>query len=988
MTEENLEQSCINWFKELGWTHMRGEAISPGGAHPERDNHTQVILHRRLREALLRLNPELPAVAIEEGVKRLVQYAGQSLVEANREIYTWLRDGIPVEVEQDVDRRVRSVRVFDFDTPDNNDWLIVNQFTVKGKTTCRSDLVAFVNGVPLGVIELTDPQDEDTDVSVAFQQIQNGKAEMQQLFEPNLCCVISDGTVARVGSITADEERFMPWREAAGIEDPEQHLELEVLVRGLFSRETLLEYLRYFVAFHDSGTGNIKLIAGYHQYHGVRKAAERAISAATQRKDGKGGVVWFAPGSGKSLLALFYVCMLRERPELENRTVVIVTEPNALDGQMFDTFAGCTVPLRTEPRKAGTLDELRDMLRDQPTSGVLFTTIQKFQPMEPGKRRDVFCERCHVIVICDDAHDNQYSFKDRFDSTNGRKEYGLARHVREALPNAVYLNLTGTPIPEADHDTRALFGEYVDIYDMMSSRRDGTTVPIHYENRIIDSAVNADEPDDSNEDLAKALKPEDEKSQAVSRLARPESSAWTDGRLETLASDLVTHWDRRLEVIDGKAMVVALSRRAGIALYDKITKLRPEWHNDDLDKGVVKVVMSSTAWDPSDVRKHATTPSEREELKQRLKDPSDPLRLVIVRDMWLTGLDVPCLHTLYVDKPIRGAGLMQAMARVNRVWKDKPGGLVVDYIGIGEEVKAAIAQYTRVAGAKRDRAVEFIEESVTALKEALDAVREMFEGLDLAGIGDPHVALGLLPNAMDHILKVDPGEDPDQHEGVQRFMDLTTRATRAQALAGTHEAALSMREEMGFYQAVRAGLIKHTRSGRKMSKPGPEAAMRQIVAKIELVEGVTDLYSTLGVDNPGISVLDERFLAQIAKLPTKNLAAEVLQRIIDDEIRFRSRRNTTQGHKFSEKLTEAISKYRNRGLTTAQVIEELIQLAKEIDQHHPPRDMSEGEYAFYEALRGNEPAVRELGDRMLKSLAVELRHKLRASATFDCCFPL
>ena len=380
-------------------------------------------------------------------------------------------------------------------------------------------------------------------------------------------------------------------------------------------------------------------------------------------------------------------------------------------------------------------------------------------------------------------------------------------------------------------------------------------MPIHYENRIIDSAVNADEPDDRDEDLAKALKPEDEKSQAVSRLARPESSAWTDGRLETLASDLVTHWDRRLEVIDGKAMVVALSRRAGIALYDEIIKLRPEWHNDDLDKGVVKVVMSSTAWDPSDVRKHATTPSEREELKQRLKDPSDPLRLVIVRDMWLSGLDVPCLHTLYVDKPMRGAGLMQAMARVNRVWKDKPGGLVVDYIGLGEEVKAAIAQYTRVAGASRGRAVEFIEESVNELKEALDAVREMFHGLDLAGIGDPHVALGLLPNAMDHILKVDPGEDPDQHEGVQRFMDLTTRATRAQALAGTHEAALSMREEMGFYQAVRAGLIKHTRSGRKMSKPGPEAAMRQIVAKIELVEGVTDLYSTLGVDNPGISVL-------------------------------------------------------------------------------------------------------------------------------------
>ena len=985
MTEEALEQACIGWFEELGWSYAAGEGISPGGARPEREHYTQVILASKLRDALSRLNPELPAEARDDAVKRLLDYAGQSLVDANREIYTWLRDGIPVEVEEDGHRRGRSAQVFDFEDPDNNDWLLVNQFTVKGKMTCRPDLVVFVNGIPLGVIELKNPADEDTDVTVAFQQIQNYKAEIQQLFEPNLCCVISDGTVARVGSITADEERFMPWRVARGIEHPEEHLELEVLVRGLFARETLLDYLRYFVAFQNTGSGTTKLIAGYHQYHGVRKAAQRAVEAATQRKDGKGGVMWFTQGSGKSLIALFYVCLLRERPELENPTVVIVTDRNDLDGQMFETFAACPVPLRTEPRQAQEVDDLKDMLRNQAAGGVFFTTIQKFRPDEPGKPMEVLCDRSNVIVICDEAHRTQYGFKAKFDSKTGRMKYGLAKHMREALPRAVYLGLTGTPISEDDKDTQAVFGTYVDIYDVLSSQRDGTTVPIHYESRIIDLAVNADELEALDEDLDELLESEDEaeRNQAVSRLARLESIAMADGRLEKLASDLVAHWDSRLEVMDGKAMIVAMSRPAAVALYDEIIKLRPDWHTDDLDNGVIKVVMYSPSSDRPIVRKHATTRGQKKQLEKRLKDPDDPLKLVIVVDMWLTGFDAPCLHTLYVDKPMRGAGLMQAVARVNRVWKDKPGGLVVDYIGIGEELKAAIAQYTRVAGAKRGRPVEFVAEAVKQLKDALDAVHALFHGLDLAGIGDPHVALGLLPKAMDHILNVDPGDDAEQNPGVRRFMDLITKTSKAQALAGTHVEALSLREEIAFYQAVRAGLIKHTRSGKKMSRTEREAAMRQIVAKGVLVEGVTDLYSTLGVDKPDISVLNEHFLAQIAKLPTKNLAAELLQRIIDDEIRSRSRKNTTQAHKFSKKLTEAINKYRNRGLTTARVIEELIQLAKEIGEDRPPEDMSEDEYAFYEALRENESAVREMGDPMLKSLAVELTHKLRASATID-----
>ena len=984
MTEADLEQACIGWFEELGWNVTPGEAISPGGAQAEREQYTQAILASRLRDALSRLNPEVPAEACDEAVKRLLGYAGKSLVDANQEIYTWLRDGIPVEVEEDGHRRGRSAQVFDFDNLDNNDWLLVSQFTVKGKRTCRSDLVVFVNGLPLGVIELKNPADENTDVTVAFQQIQNYKAEIQQLFEPNLCCVISDGTVARVGSVTADQERFMPWRVANGIDQPEQHLELEVLVRGLFARETLLDYLRYFVAFENSGSGATKRIAGYHQYHGVRRAAQRAVEAATHRTDGKGGVMWFTQGSGKSLIALFYVCMLRERPELENPTVVIVTDRNDLDGQLFETFAACRMPLRTEPRQAQEVDDLKEMLRNQTAGGVFFTTIQKFRPDKPGRPMEVLCERSNVIVICDEAHRTQYGFKARFESATGRMKYGLANHMREALPNAVFLGLTGTPISADDRDTQAVFGEYVDIYDVLSSQRDGTTVPIHYESRIIDLAVNADELEALDEDLDE-LEFEDEadKSHSVSRLARLESIATADGRLEKLASDLVAHWDSRLDIMDGKAIVVAMSRSAAVALYDEIIKLRPEWHADDLDKGVIKVVMYSPTSDRPGVRRHATTRGQKKELEKRLKDPADPLKLVIVRDMWLTGFDAPCLHTLYVDKPMHGAGLMQAVARVNRVWRDKPGGLVVDYIGIGEELRTAIGQYTRLAGERGGRPVEFVEEALRQLKDAVDALRALFNGLDLAGISNPHTALGVLPKAMDHILKADPGDGPDQNRGVRRFMDLTTKASKAQALAGTHEEALSLREEIAFYQAVRAGLIKHTRSGKRMSRTEREAAMRQIVAKGVLVEGVTDLYAMLGMDRPDISVLNERFLAEIAKLPTKNLAAELLQRIIDDEIRSRSHKNTTQAHKFSKKLTEAINKYCNRGLTTARVIEELIQLAKEISQDRPPEDMSEDEYAFYEALRENESAVRELGDPVLKSLAVELTHKLRASATID-----
>ncbi|WP_111748645.1 type I restriction endonuclease subunit R [Salinisphaera orenii] len=986
MTEDDLEQSCLGWFESIGWESTHGEILSPGGAHPEREHYTDVVLAERLRGALARMNPQLGGDARETAAQRVLQFTGQALPEANRDLYEWLRDGIPVEIEDDGHQRIVRAQVFDWDEPGNNDWLVVNQFAVKGSKLRRPDIVAFVNGLPLAVIELKNPADLHADVTSAYNQIQTYKDEIPQLFEPNVANVISDGAVARVGSLTADESWHVPWRVAEGIDNPDQHLELEILVRGLFEHTTFLTFMRYMVAFETTGAGTAKMIAGYHQHFGVLKAVDRAVEAITHRQDGRGGVMWFTQGSGKSLLALFYVGMLRERSALENPTVVVVTDRNDLDGQLYETFANCQIPLRTTPHQAADRAELRRMLAEQPAGGVFFTTIQKFAPDEPGQHLGALTERRNVIVICDEAHRSQYGFKARFDRTTGRKHYGLAQHMREALPNAVYLGLTGTPISAEDKDTEAVFGDYVDIYDVYAAQEDGTTVPIHYESRIIDLVLNEDERDLLDTDFEALLEDEDAQAsnRAITRLTRLESVAMAEGRLTTLAEDLVAHWERRLATLDGKGMIVAISRKAAVALYDAITALRPDWHSDELESGAIKVVMTSTASDPPEMQAHSTSRQEKKLLERRLKDPDDPLKLVIVRDMWLTGFDAKPLHTLYVDKPMKGHNLMQAVARVNRVWRDKPGGLVVDYIGLGEELKKAIRDYTREQGDQRGRPVEFVEQAVGQLQDSIDAIRALFHGLDLSGYAEsPERALTLLPQAMDHILTVDPGDADNENRGLKRFLDLVTRVTKAQALAGTHADALALRDEIAFYQAVRAGLVKHTRSGKQLTPTEREAAMHQIVAKGVLVEGVTDLYQTLGVEQPDISVLDEHFLRQVAKQPKQNLAAELLQRLIDDEIQSRSRKNTTQAHKFSEKLDEAINKYRNRGLTTAEVIEELIRLAREIAEDRPPDDMGEDEYAFYQALVQNESAVRELGDPSLRALAHELTGKLRQSASID-----
>ena len=986
MKEDYLESACLDWLTGLGYECVQGDALSPGGDQEARSRYSDVVLHPRLREAVARLNQYLSTAEIDETVSKLALYGAQSNVAGNKEVYDWLRNGVPIErIERDGVRSVLRVQVIDPDG--SNDLLAVQQFTVHGQKVRRPDIVLFVNGLPLVVIELKNPADLNADIESAWNQIQTYQADIPQLFYFNLLNVISDGTVARYGSLTAEFGRYSRWRLLDGEKVAKGRLELEVLIRGLLEPHTLLPFFRSFVAFGGSdGGASFKIIAQWHQYHGVLKAVSRATEALLQRKDGKGGVIWFTQGSGKSLLALFYVMALRDRPEFENPTVVLVTDRNDLDGQLFETFADCSWSLRATPEQADSRDDLRDKLSRVQAGGVFFTTINKFAPSEDETTVPVLCARSNVIVIADEAHRTQYGFKADLDTGTGKTKYGLAKYMRDALPNAIYLGMTGTPVSLDDRDTEAVFGTYVDVYDMIAAQEDKAVVPVSYESRIIELRFNEAEKQALMDEFLEATEDEDasQQNKTVSRLTRLEALAMAEGRLAVLAADLVDHWEARKESVAGKAMIVAISREAAIRLYDEIVKLRPDWKGDVITNGRIKVVMTGSSADPAHYQPHRTDKRQRKMLEKRFKDADDSLELVIVRDMWLTGFDVPPVHTLYVDKPMRGHGLMQAIARTNRIWKDKPGGLIVDYIGIGEELKKAIKQYTKDAGAEREP-VDTSGQALRILLDTLDVIRkEFFHRFEYGGFDDPKRALALLGPAMEHVLQINPKvDDNGRNLGVRTYLDLVAKLTTAQALAGTQAAAMAVREEIAFFQAVRVCLIKLTRSGATRSRLEKEAALRQLVAKGVLVEGVNDVFATLGLGKPDISLLDDAFLAQIQAMPTKNLAAELLERLIADMVKSRGQKNAMQGKEFTKKLEEAIAKYQNRGLTTVEVIEALIKLAKEINAAKPPEGLTEEEFAFYQALCENESAVREMGHPVLRTLAQELTDKLRKSATIN-----
>ena len=970
VTESVVEEAALEWLRGLGYATLFGPDIAPGEARAERSDYGQVVLVDRLRSALARLNPTIPLDAIEGAVRKIQLIESPNLITNNHRFHRSLVNGVPVEYRAADGRIVHDqVRLLDSENVDNNDWLAVNQFTViEAQHNRRPDIVVLVNGLPLAVIELKDATKEEATVWTAFNQLQTYKQEIPSLFVFNEVLVISDGLQARVGSLSANREWFMPWRTVEG-EDvaPPTIPQLQILLQGLFDKRRLLDFVLHFVVFEDDGANVIKKLAGYHQFHAVGHAIAATADAASPNGDKRCGVVWHTQGSGKSLTMVFYAGRIVLHPAMENPTLVVLTDRNDLDDQLFGTFSRCHELLRQEPVQAENRAHLRELLKVA-SGGVVFTTIQKFFPEEKGDQLPVLSDRRNVVVIADEAHRSQYDFID-----------GFARHMRDALPNASFIAFTATPIEMADRNTRAVFGNYVSVYDVQRAIEDGATVPIYYESRLAKLELKPEERPHLDEEFEEVTEGEEEyvKEKLKTKWAALEAIVGSEKRVGLIAQDLIEHFERRLEAMDGKAMIVCMSRRICVDVYDAIVRFRPEWHHNDDDKGTMKIVMTGSASDKLDWQPHIRNKQRREKLHNRFRDPADPFRVVIVRDMWLTGFDAPSLHTMYVDKPMRGHGLMQAIARVNRVFRDKPGGLVVDYLGLAENLKKALAVYTESGG--QGRAVVDEAEAVGVMLEKYEIVAAMFHGFDWSTFlkGSPAERLAVLPQAQEHIL--------GQAEGKSRLLKAVTELSQAFALAPTHEEAIRIRDDVAFFQAVRTAVAK---SEVERGRPEEELdhAIRQIISRAMVSEEVIDIFAAAGLKKPDISILSDEFLAEVRGIPQKNLAVELLKKLLGDEIRTSSRRNLIQSRSFGEMLERTVRAYQNRAIETAQVIEELIELAKQMrvaEARGEQLGLNERELAFYDALETNDSAVKVLGDETLRAIARELTETVRKNTTID-----
>ncbi|MBX3372592.1 MAG: type I restriction endonuclease subunit R [Phycisphaeraceae bacterium] len=974
-TESVVERAALAWLESLRYAIVSGPTIAPGEPGAERGSFEDVVLAGRLRESLARLNPGVSAEALDEALRRVMRVDAADTVARNRVFQRLLVDGVTVE-EKRQDGFIGGVivRLVDFDEPDNNDWLAVNQFTVTAGGTNghnrRPDIVIFVNGLPLAVIELKNAADEQATIWSAFNQLQTYKAQIPQLFTYNAALVISDGLEARIGTLTAAHEWFMPWRTTEGESlAPARMAQLEVLLTGIFEKRRFLQILRHFIVFEDEGAGKvIKKMAGYHQFHAVNRAITETVKASAASGDRRVGVVWHTQGSGKSLTMAFYAGRVILHPAMANPTIVVLTDRNDLDNQLFGVFSRCSELLRQPPEQAADRADLRARLA-RASGGVVFTTIQKFLPEEKGDRHPVLSDRRNIVVIADEAHRSQYDFID-----------GFARHMRDALPQASFIGFTGTPIEKADANTQAVFGDYISVYDIQRAVEDGATVPIYYESRLAKLALDAAERPNIDPGFEEATEGEEveKKERLKTKWAQLEAIVGSEKRLKLIAADLVSHWERRLEDgMEGKAMIVCMSRRICVELYKEIVALRPAWHDAADDKGALKVVMTGSASDPVDWQQHIRNKSKREDLAKRFKDPKDDFKVVIVRDMWLTGFDAPCLHTMYVDKPMRGHGLMQAIARVNRVFRDKPGGLVVDYLGLAHELKQALAVYSE-SGGKGKAAIDQ-EEAVALMLAKHEVCCEIFDGFDWSmwTAGQPAERLSLLPAAQEHVLA--------KRDGKSAFLLAVKELSAAFALAVPHEEAIRIRDDVGFFQAVRAALTKST-TGQTRSPEDIEHAIRQLVSRAVSSEEVVDIFAAAGLKKPDISILSEEFLAEVRGMPHRNLAVELLRKLLAGEIRLRGRKNLVQARSFSEMLENALKKYQNRAIEAAQVIEELIALAKdmrEADKRGEQLGMSQDEVAFYDALEVNDSAVKVLGEPTLQQIARELVESVRANTSID-----
>lgn len=987
LSESVVEEASLDWFREIGYLVIGGADMQPG-TNSLRERYEDVLFPTTLYGALSRLNPELPPEAIDYAKRKLLSPEGQTLEARNRAFHRMAIDGVTVEFRGD-DGKLQwgQVQVFDFNDPDKNDWIAANQFTVtEGKHSRRPDIVVFVNGLPLAVIELKSPIDENATISSAWRQLQTYKKEIPSLFVFNLALIISDGVKARVGSLTAGLEWFKRWRTIEGESlAPTFYPELQVLVEGVFEKSRFLDLLRDFTVFEDDGGVIDKKMAGYHQFHAVRVAVSETLRAAKLKQavqeenldpyrkhggdlgDRRVGVVWHTQGSGKSLTMVFYAGKIIREPAMGNPTVVVLTDRNDLDNQLFGTFSRCGQLLRQPPVQAVDREDLRAKLSVE-SGGVIFTTIQKFFPEEKGTRHVTLSERRNIVVIADEAHRSQYEFED-----------GFAGHMRDALPNASFIGFTGTPIELRDANTRAVFGDYISVYDIERAVEDEATVPIYYESRLAKVALDEDERSRIDSDFEEATEGEEieRKERLKTRWAQLEKIIGAKKRLGLVAGDIVEHFESRLEALEGKAMIVCMSRRICVELYEKISKLCPDWHHEEDEKGKMKVVMTGSASDPPDWQIHIRNRIGRESLAKRFRDSDDHFQIVIVRDMWLTGFDAPSLHTMYLDKPMRGHGLMQAIARVNRVFRNKPGGLVVDYLGISTELKKALATYTESGG--RGKTTLDQKEAVAVMIEKYEICRGLFHGFDWSMWikGPAEEKLKLLPSALEHILK--------QEDGKERFIRHSRELSSAFALSVPNKEALRIRDDLGFFQVVGQSLAKRSPDS-EVPDEKLDHAVRQIISRAVVPERIVDIFAAAGLKKPNISILSEEFLGEVREMKQPNLAVEVLQKLIRNELSTLRRKNIVQSRSFTEMLERTIRRYQNRSIEAATVIEELINLAKEMREAAARGEklrLSEDELAFYDALETNDSAVRILGDSTLRTIARELVETVQRNLEID-----
>lgn len=987
-TEDTVELAAIDWLQQAGYEYIHGGVIAPGESAAERTSYGEVLLIGRLRAALEHINAHIPRAArtdvVDEVIRRIQRTPGQNPVINNHAFHRLFTEGVDVSFRDGGQMRHDKVWLVDFEHPQNNEFLAVNQFTVmdtnpitRAQTNRRPDIVLFVNGLPLVIVELKNAADEKATIRNAFNQLQTYKNDIGSIFTYNGLLVISDGLNASLGTLTAGWEWFKPWRTVNGKQLDPYSTQLETLIKGVFAPERLLDILRHFVVFEQDDGKLIKKVAAYHQYHAVNRAVAKTVEASRAEGDQRVGVVWHTQGSGKSLSMLFYAGKIILHPTMQNPTIVILTDRNDLDDQLYGVFAGGQGLLRQEPVQADNRDHLRTLLQVA-SGGVVFTTIQKFQPDEGATEYPLLSQRRNIIFIADEAHRSQYGFEARL--TNGQITYGFAKYVRDALPNASFIGFTGTPVEKTDANTRQVFGDYIDVYDIQRAVDDGATVPIYYEARLARLQLREDQRDliDPTFDQVTEGAEDVFKEKLKTRWSQLEAMVGTEARLEQVAQDIVSHFEQRLTVLDGKAMIVCMSRRIAVDLYHQIISLRPEWHDDRDTDGVIKVVMTGSASDPAAFQSHVRNKPRRKALADRFKNPSDALKLVIVRDMWLTGFDAPVMHTMYIDKPMHGHSLMQAIARVNRVFRDKPGGLIVDYLGIATDLQEAVHTYTEEGG--QGLPVEQLEQIIGVMLDQHSIVTAMFHHFDYSRFFDapPAERLSIIPAAMEHILS--------QRDGKRRFVDAVGKLSKAYALAVPADETVDIREEVALFQAIRAAFNKTTPSEGADTREEIDSAIKQLVSGAIVSDDVIDIFGAAGLKRPDVSILSDEFLEEVQHMPQKNLALELLRKLLNDEIRSRSGKNVVQARSFADLLEQTIRRYQNRAIDAAQVIAELIDLAKDVrdaNKRGEALGLNEDEIAFYDALAQNDSAIHVMGDKQLAAIALELVKSVRANVTID-----